>query len=268
MSGVVPMDLSGVLVAPSSPSSVEQAIERVTSAAIPGLSQIDAVIGLIVGFSPLEEWVFKPFIGDWSAMERAAEAWPRCGDAVRLVNERVQTVSSFVGDGWEGAAADSFAECQSKLSKLLADLPFQCEQAGVMDAELAEFAKGILAFIGEVIQGIIEIGLEILTAVATPPVGWAAAIPIVAVAVSTVLGWISRIMSLFNQFLGFLEAVAAIHSGIAGLYSSVRQAVQGLQLAANLGSQAVDLLGSVAGKVSSVRGGVKSATSSTAAAAG
>lgn len=266
-----PVDLSSVLVAPVAPSQVEQAIERITSNAIPGLSQIDAVLGLLLNFSPLEELVFKPFVGDWNSMERAAEAWPRCGKAVELVNQRITGVTDVIGDGWLGEAADEFARCQKSLSQLLQDLPFQCEQAGVMDTELAAFARGIVAFIGEVLQGIISYGLSLMAALATPPVGWVAGTGLVASAIATITGWLARVADLFNQFLGFLEAVAAIHSGIAGMYSSVRQAASTLSQAATIVSTVAGLVESgagVAGQVSKIAGGGTRAVSGAGAGSG
>lgn len=237
-----PIDLSSVLVVPAAPSQVTQAIDRITSNAIPGLSQIDAVVGLLLNFSPLEELVFKPFIGDWSSMERAAEAWPRCGQAVALVNQRVLGLSAALGDGWLGEAADEFDRCQKTLGQLLDELPFQCDQAGVMDAELAAFAKGIVEFIGEVLQGIISYGLGLVAALATPPVGWVAVTGLVASAIATITGWLASVADLFNQFLGFQEAVAAIHSGIAGMYASVRQAATSLSQAATIVSTLAGLV--------------------------
>ncbi|GAA1327498.1 hypothetical protein ACFSWE_15370 [Leucobacter albus] len=252
-----PFDLSSVLVAPVAPSQVDQAINRITSNAIPGLSQIDAVIGLFLEFSPLEEFVFKPFVGDWNALERAAVAWPQCGEAVALVNQRVIGIDDIVGDGWLGEAADEFARCQRTLGQLLADLPQQCEQAGVMDAELAAFARGIVEFIGEVLQGIISYGLALVGALATPPVGTVAIVGLVASAVATITGWMASIADLFNQFVGFQEAVAAIHSGIVGMYASVRQAATALSQAATIVSTLAGLVDSgagIAGKVTKIAG--------------
>ncbi|GAA1776275.1 hypothetical protein [Leucobacter iarius] len=247
-----PIGVDTVLVPPSTPSLVEQTKQRVASQSGSLLGQIDAVVGLLIGFSPLEEWVYKPFIGDWNAMEVAGEAWPKCGQAVQLINERVSTLGSFVDDGWQGKAAYSFGECHAKLGQLLERLPQQCEQAGEMDKHLAEFARKILDFINEVISGIVGFGLEILSMLAVPVVGEINLAAVLEIAIPIVAGWAIEIVDLFNEFLGFLDAVIAIHTGMVGLLGGVRDALTTLTSLASVGLAIYDVGSSVKGAVGDI----------------
>lgn len=230
-----PVDVESVLIPPVPDSMMERALSAAMSQGAMGLGQISAVIGMMVGFDPLEEWVHKPFVGDWRAMELAAEAWPRCGQAVEKINERVGTLGSYVNDGWEGKAAYEFGQCHEKLGQLLSELPQQCEQAGVMDQQLAIFAQGILDFINEVISSIVQFGLELLLTVWIPVLGQANAAKIVGMAVLMIADWLIQITELFNEFLGFMDAVIAIHTGIVGLLGPVRDALSTLTTAASIG---------------------------------
>ncbi|QIM19342.1 hypothetical protein G7066_13555 [Leucobacter coleopterorum] len=237
-----PVNVDSVLTPPVPAGLMEQALESVQSQGALGLGQISAVIGMLVGFDPLQEWVYKPFIGDWGSMELAAEAWPRCGEAVQLINERVGELGSFVGDGWQGKAAFEFGECHAKLGQLLAPLPQQCEQAGVMDQQLAIFAKGIVAFIGEVIQSLVQFGLDILSMIWVPVVGEINVGKVLAIAIPMIIGWTIEITNLFNEFLGFMDAVHAIHTGIVGMLGPVRQSLSMLTTAASIGLEIYNIV--------------------------
>lgn len=257
MSAIVPsLDIESVLVPPTPASIVEQTMWRVQNQCATGLGMIDTVIGFLVGFSPLEEWVHKPFVGDWRSMELAAEAWPRCGEAVQLINERVSTMGEYVTDGWEGKAAYEFGRCHEKLGRLLATLPQQCEQAGVMDQQLANFARGILEFVNEVISGIVSFGLDLLSLIAVPVVGEINAAKVLAIAIPTIIGWTIEIIDLFNEFLGFIEAVIAIHTGIAGLLSGVRNSLSVLTGLASIGLAVYEIVDGARGLSGGKGGGI------------
>ena len=247
-----PLGIDTVLTPPTPASMLEQTKWRVENQSASGLGMIDTVVSLLVGFSPLEEWVYKPFVGDWRSMELAAEAWPRCGQAVQLINERVSTFGEFVTDGWDGKAAYEFGQCHARLGQLLEGLPQQCEQAGVMDQQLANFARGILEFINEVISGIVSFGLDLLSLLAVPVVGEINAAKVLAIAIPIVTGWAIEVVNLFNEFLGFIEAVLAIHTGIANLLGGVRSALSGLTTAASIGLQVYETVSSIKGGINDI----------------
>lgn len=240
-----PLGIDTVLTPPTPASVLEQTMWRVEHQSASGLGMIDTVVSLLVGFSPLEEWVHKPFVGDWRSMELAAEAWPRCGQAVQLINERVSSFGEFVTDDWQGQAAYEFGQCHARLGQLLDGLPQQCEQAGVMDQQLANFARGILEFINEVISGIVSFGLDLLSVIAVPVVGQLNAAKVLAIAIPIVTGWVIEVIDLFNEFLGFIEAVIAIHTGIANMLGGVRSALSGLTAAASIGLAVYETVTSV-----------------------
>lgn len=244
-----PIGVDSVLTPPTPATALEQTLWRVQNQSATGLGMIDAVISMLVGFSPLEEWVNKPFVGDWRSMELAAEAWPRCGQAISLINERVATLGQFVDDGWEGQAAYEFGRCHEQLGQLLEGLPQMCQQAGVMDQQLANFARGILEFINEVISGIVSFGLELLVTVWVPVVGQLNAAKILAIAIPIIVGWTIDILNLFNEFLGFIEAVIAIHTGVAGLLGGVRGALSTFTALASVALEAYEIVDSATGHI-------------------
>ncbi|WP_336661209.1 hypothetical protein [Leucobacter sp. USHLN154] len=248
-----PLGIDTVLTPPTPATVLEQTMWRVEHQSASGLGMIDTVVSLLVGFSPLEEWVHKPFVGDWRSMELAAEAWPRCGQAVQLINERVSSFGEFVTDDWQGEAAYEFGRCHERLGELLDGLPQQCEQAGVMDQQLANFARGILEFINEVISGIVSFGLDLLSIIAVPVLGQINAAKVLAIAIPIVAGWVIEVIDLFNEFLGFIEAVIAIHTGIANLLGGVRSALSGLTAAASIGLAVYETVSSVVGGVRDIR---------------
>lgn len=266
-----PLGVDTVLTPPTPASQLEQTLWRVKNQSASGLGMIDTVVSMLVGFSPLDEWVYKPFVGDWRSMELAAEAWPKCGQAVELINTRVSTFGEFVTDDWDGEAAYEFGKCHEKLGRLLDGLPQQCEQAGLMDQQLANFARGILEFINEVISGIVSFGLDLLSLIAVPVVGEVNAAKVLAIAIPIVTGWAIDVVNLFNEFLGFIDAVIAIHTGIAGLLGGVRSALSNLTAAASVGLAIYETVSSIKGGVEDIRsltGGAGSATHGAGAAGG
>ncbi|MFD5599109.1 hypothetical protein ACFWHR_03530 [Leucobacter sp. NPDC058333] len=266
-----PLGVDTVLTPPTPASQLEQTLWRVKNQSASGLGMIDTVVSMLVGFSPLDEWVYKPFVGDWRSMELAAEAWPKCGQAVELINTRVSTFGEFVTDDWDGEAAYEFGRCHEKLGQLLDGLPQQCEQAGLMDQQLANFARGILEFINEVISGIVSFGLDLLSLAAVPGVNAINAGKVLAIAIPIIIGWTIDVVDLFNEFLGFIDAVIAIHTGIAGLLGGVRSALSNLTAAASVGLAIYETVTSIKGGVDDIRtltGSGNSATNVASAAGG
>lgn len=73
------------------------------------ISAVDAVCKAILNFSPVDEWIKKPFFGDWDELRGTANQWRALSTSLTELQHTIQDVSSKVTeDTWSGKAADMF----------------------------------------------------------------------------------------------------------------------------------------------------------------
>ncbi|MDR2374407.1 MAG: WXG100 family type VII secretion target [Bifidobacteriaceae bacterium] len=187
------------------------------------LSVLDKVAELILGYSPLEELVYKPFFGDWDALIAAATAWRNSATAVSVVAADLTALEEVLGDGWAGRGADAFREQLEEYIEGLQEYPDAARQmAEMLDASVEAGAAAAEA-VAAAINLMVEVGMILLTELAVPVAGWVAGGATVALygprvmwaasnavrAVNTVI----RVIQLIHDAIGILNAaIAAIQA--------------------------------------------------------
>ncbi len=131
----------------------------------------DAVISAITGFSPLNEWVFKPFGGDWDAFDRSGGAWRNAGKSIGAVSSNIKALPGQVGDSWNGDAMDAWANLQKKITDSIGSLPEACDAMGEFAEALADMARAIAELIAEILGILGDAITRILLEQAFPIVG-------------------------------------------------------------------------------------------------
>lgn len=171
MTTITPVaDPIGHLTAPHSKGG-GRAIWQIRAACGPLIGGADGTIKAITGFSPLEEWVLKPFAGDWDALDRAGEAWRNAGKAVEALSVNMRSVPGQMGDAWEGEGAEAWAKALKELAKYFDTMPEGFEAMGELSDALAELARAILEMIVEILKWIAETVARIILEQCFPIIG-------------------------------------------------------------------------------------------------
>ncbi|UOE43950.1 hypothetical protein [Agromyces larvae] len=188
---------------------------------------VDAVISAITGFSPLEEWVFKPLGGDWEALDRGASAWTNAGKAATAIAANVQAVPGQIGDAWTGATADSFDELQHKVVALVEPLPDSCAQLSAMCTALATMARAIAEFVAQIMHELQDWALKMLAGTAIP--GGQVTLPIwISELMAKIARWVPKLTGMINRFVSFLSRIWHIVNRIIGVVQTVQKVVDKL----------------------------------------
>ncbi len=164
------------------------------------VSGVDSFINFVTGFSPLEEWVFKPLTGDWQAMAAGTDAWAHAGESVDAMITDIESMLAQIGDRWTGETARQFTSHQNTLVRNLSELPPACMQMSEMTAALLEAAKGIADLVAAAIDLIVGLALQLMAEAAVPVIGEAAMAASVAVFAARVSMWSVRLAEAITMF--------------------------------------------------------------------
>jgi uncharacterized protein YukE len=197
---------------------------------------VDFFIDSITGFSPLEEWVAKPFGGDWTALDKGAVAWTNAGKAVSVVSSNIEALPGLIGDSWQGATAQSFAAAHAKIATAVKPLPEACDAMSEFCSELSEFAKSIAEFVLEVLQAIAEFAIEMIAALCVPVAG-EISMPVWIAELGVKLGiWGPKIaegIKLFGELVELLQPLIELIQKIMDMISVLLDALGKVQDAAD-----------------------------------
>lgn len=182
---------------------------------------VDGVIAAITGFSPLEEWVFKPLGGDWDALDKGAEAWKNAGKAADAIANNVASIPSQIGDSWTGAAADEFGRAQTKLSTVIKPLRGTCDSLGQMCSALAEMARAIAEFVAEILSDLSAWAMKMLASAVVPGAGEVAMAGWLAELGIKIATWVPKLSNMIMQFLHFVAKIEPIVADIAKVMEKV-----------------------------------------------
>lgn len=136
----------------------------------------DQVVSFFTGFSPLEEWVLKPFAGDWGALDRGAAAWANAAKAGDAIATNIAGVPAQVAEHWEGEAAFEFGEAQGKLAAEFEPLSRALDGMSQMCTGLADMARAIAELVVTLLREIVDWAIWFLAMQAAPVVGQAASV--------------------------------------------------------------------------------------------
>jgi hypothetical protein len=194
-------DPSSYLVAPDAGGNFVQDLRWSAGLILGGL---DWVAEFFVGFSVLEEAIFKPFGGDWEAMEKASVAWSHSGRAFMEMGSNLSALPEQMSS-WQGEAADAFRAAMAALSGAVVGVSYAFDYASGLVANVGLVSKMACTAIAT-IMGFIASNLMILAAeAAVPVIGWATAAAHVVVIVGYVVSAMKIIYTLIDAILDAIE---------------------------------------------------------------
>lgn len=137
------------------------------------ISAIDGIFEGLFGFSPIDEWIKKPFSGDWDAMTTTAERWDALAANLTQTASAITEVSNAVGDGmsWSGHASDEFKKDNDVLAKAMQAGVAPCQEGAEGMRKLAQLAEETFDFIMSTLQEIADLLASVLADISIPVIG-------------------------------------------------------------------------------------------------
>ncbi|WP_448630718.1 WXG100 family type VII secretion target [Cellulomonas soli] len=174
------------------------------------LGGLDWLAEQLLGFSILEEVVFKPFAGDFQDIKRASIAWSNTSQAFTAVAENFAGLTSSTMDGWKGEAGDAFRGAMVVASGAFVGVSQAALAVSGLAQNIAYVSQAACIGIGMLLKKMSEKLIRISIEAAVPVVGWAAA------AVETTI-LIQDIISYVRLAYTIIEAIVdAIDSFLSG----------------------------------------------------
>lgn len=207
-------NVTGLLLAPQASGSDPMAGLDLQAGIFGG---IDAVVSALTGFSPLKEWVFKPLAGDWSALQKGADAWMHAGKAARELARAVDSLPGQVGDEWQGATALKWANANGKAVALLDQLPDRCDQMATTCDAIAQAAEAVAGLIADVLGQLSETIVQAMVEAAIPVAGWIAESETAAQLAIEITESGTRITAAITKFAALLQRLAPILEELLGI---------------------------------------------------
>lgn len=207
---------------------------------------MDNLAVMLFNFSPLDEWVFNPFIGDWRALDKSSVAWLRAADALDLVQGNIEQLPLEIAEEWTGKASTKFAMSQMKISLLIPPLSQQCRNASNMCAELVNYCTVMGDLVLSMLETLASKLIRMSVEVAIPVAGWLAAGVEIAALVADVLTWSAKVMDMFASVLGFIEEVHAI---LTGIQNALGETVAVLRVVSSVTGTVGSVLGALVGEL-------------------
>ena len=205
-----PEDPTRYLTSPSGHGS-GSAIWQVRASCGLAVGGLDAVIDGITGFSPLEEWVMKPFAGDWDAFDKGADAWRQVGKALDSVAANIAALPAMVSEEeWQGQARDAWAAAQTAISQQVQPLPEACSAMAEYCDALAELARGIIEFVLASLQWAVETVLRILAEQAVPIAGQIAGAGELTIFGIRMVGISQKVIKFVERFKRLVEMISVV----------------------------------------------------------
>ncbi|MCR6703831.1 MAG: hypothetical protein NVV66_03785 [Cellulomonas sp.] len=210
------VDASSYLVTPVASANV---MEDLRWSAGLLLGSVDWVFEQLVGYSMLEELIFKPFAGDPRGVEKAAQAWSNVSGALQAVAANHAHLVSTTVTGWSGAAADAFRLSMAGISQALLKVAPLFDAVATAMGAVGLLIKGVCAGIGFGLRKLSQLLIEIAAELAVPGVGWGVLLATAYWKVETIFGIVrlvyTLIESLFDAIASFADAQAQAVGSLA-----------------------------------------------------
>lgn len=219
-------DPSSYLVAPE--TKTDNFVEELRWNAGLILGSIDWVIDQFLGYSLLEEYVMKPFGGDWLAIGRASSAWSHGGQSL------METSSNFSGlpgqtSDWLGDSANAFQLVLAAMSAATVALSYAYDAvAGLVDL-VTTAARIACSAIASAIGLIEMIVLLIIPQLTIPVAGWITA-------TATAMTQIKKVIMIVK---GINMAINALMDAINEFIAAKEKITQAVFMAEDLANSAV-----------------------------
>ncbi|AEI11742.1 WXG100 family type VII secretion target [Cellulomonas gilvus] len=192
------------------------------------LGSVDWVFQELVGYSMLEELIFKPFAGDPRGVEKAAQAWSNVSAALQAVAVNHAHLVSTTVTGWSGAAGDAFRLAMAGISeRLMAIAPLFDSVASAMGV-VGLLIKGVCAGIGYGIRKLSQMLIEIAAELSVPGVGWGVLLATAYWKVETIFGIVRLVYSLIETLFDAIASFAQAQAQAVASLSIVEDVAEGV----------------------------------------
>ncbi|MDR0627692.1 MAG: WXG100 family type VII secretion target [Bifidobacteriaceae bacterium] len=208
---------------------------------------IDKVADMILGYSPLEEWVFKPFFGDWAALTTAGAAWRCSGQAVGAVISDLESLSSRVDGGWDGQSADAFKQQLAEYIESMQGYPDAAQEMAEMLDAAVECGQAAAECVIAAINLIIEVGMIILEELAIPLLGVPAATATAMASTPMVLSTANNAILAIKTALKVISKIKECVAILMDVLDTIQLAVKAIQSSGNLSRQSAEAISAATG---------------------
>lgn len=205
------------------------------------IGSVDWIVERFLGYSLLSEVVIKPFAGDWTALERGADAWNRAGLAAGAVATNYSALSEQTTYSWTGLAGDAFRARMISVGAGFADYGDGCTAVGQAAKALVELSKAVAEAIATLLSFVNDILMRIAAELAVPVAGWVIGAFDVAAHIRPVATAVTRAYALLNRIMGAIERLTPILVSIRLGTEAIRHTQNTLAASARI--QTVNLSG-------------------------
>jgi hypothetical protein len=182
------------------------------------LGGIDWVAEQLVGFSILEEVVFKPFGGDFQDIKRAAAAWSGTGQAFTAIAENLAGLTSPTTSGWQGEAGDAFRGAMVAGSGAFLGASHAAVAISGLATNIAYVSQAACIAIGMLLKKVSEKLIRLAAEAAVPVVGWVAGAAEAVILVQDIISYVRLAYSIIE---GVVDAIDGFIGGQQQLFQTL-----------------------------------------------
>ncbi|MBT1174552.1 hypothetical protein JS530_03340 [Bifidobacterium sp. LC6] len=181
------------------------------------LTAVDLVSKYIFGVSIVDEWLKKPFFGDWDELEETAGKWDAMAASLSTVQAAIQEISANVNEtSWAGAAADMFVERNNAAAEVVGDGCQPCSEMSQALNALAQNAQDAFDLVLDTIDEIISLLKLIAGELIIPGAGPILATVTAAAEIAQAIQWgieiVNCLNNLYTAFMGFANCISVMQT--------------------------------------------------------
>lgn len=182
------------------------------------ISAIDTLCQLCGWPNPIDEFIRKPFFGDWDAMEKSEAQWRALSTNLNELSQTLSQYAAAARDGaWQGEAGDSFASCCDTFSGLFEAGVSPCEEVADGLDGLEQLAQNTLDLVLQTIDAVISIAMDVQELVAAGELAWTGVGAVVAAvkavdlaqSIKSAVECMQKMVEAINQLADAVEAFVA-----------------------------------------------------------
>jgi uncharacterized protein YukE len=199
-------------------------VANVTAAASYNVMAVEAISQLLFGYSIVEEWLRKPFAGDWDAVTTGARSWRAISRDVDTLGTDLKTVSTNTGELWRGSTFDAYVTVQA--AHMSAYTPVGQASMDIADAldATTDLARIILDIVDNAIALAVDTCMRLAAEQTIPGIRQATS----AVEIEALLTEVVQIAMSVNEALNSFLPCAPLLDGAAATMRAAHQDIKAL----------------------------------------
>lgn len=176
----------------------------------------------LLGFSILAETVFKPFGGDWLALQRCEHAWHNAADACDLVAANFDAIPRALPEVWTGQAADALLTRVDDLVAHFKSFGEGCKSLADVTGALIELCRAACSTIALALSIIGDRLTIMLVEAMIPVIGWIGAAVTAIVSIEPVISAVNKIYRLIDRISSAIETTILVFNSIDLMARTIR----------------------------------------------